>query len=80
MCSNKEELITIITKFAQSGWDLIDTPAKNWLDAKDNKEVSGVAATKLIAAIERAEQECGSCGCEFDILYKKALEMKELLV
>ena len=66
-----QELDGIVTKFAQSGWDLLDAPAKTWLDAKDNKS----AKAELIAAIEQADKECGSCGCEFDPLYKKALEL-----
>ena len=27
----------------------------------------------LIAAVEQADVECGSCGCEFDPLYKEFL-------
>lgn len=66
------ELRAIITKFAESGWDLIDAPAKAWLAGEECKE-------ELIAAIERADKECGSCGCEFDPLYKKFLAMKDLV-
>ena len=62
------ELTSIIKKFAESGWDVIDAPSKNWL-------TSGEAGTTeaLRAAIEQADKSCGSCGCEFDPLYKKAL-------
>lgn len=67
-----EELVKIITKFAESGWDLIDAPSKAWLEGRGDKD-------KLIAAIEQADKECGSCGCEYDPLYKRALELKELL-
>jgi hypothetical protein len=66
------ELKGIITKFAESGWELIDAPAKAYLYGNGDKEI-------LITAIEQADKECGSCGCEFDPLYKKALELKELL-
>lgn len=69
------ELIGIIEKFAESGWDLIDGPAKAWLVTKDGKEVDEITTAKLIAAIEQADKECGSCGCEFDPLYKRALEL-----
>jgi len=79
MQSQRDELIKIITKFAESGWDLIDAPAKTWLRTKDNSEESKTAAIELISAIEKADQECGSCGCEFDLLYKKALAMKNLI-
>ncbi len=66
------ELRSIITKFAESGWDLIDAPAKAWLGGEQCR-------SELISAIEKADMECGSCGCDFDPLYKKALEMKDLL-
>jgi hypothetical protein len=66
------ELTGIITKFAESGWELIDAPAKAYLKGNGNKEI-------LISAIERADKECGSCGCEFDPLYKRVLELKDLL-
>lgn len=68
----KEELKQIMEKFAASGWDLIDAPAKAWLDGTGDKEA-------LIAAIEQADRECGSCGCEFDPLYKRALALKDTL-
>jgi len=63
-----EELKTIMEKFAASGWDLIASPARQWLDGNADKDV-------LTAAIQQADQECGSCGCDFDPLYKRALEL-----
>lgn len=63
-----EELKDIMEKFAESGWDLISVPAQQWLDGKSDKEA-------LISSIKQADKECGSCGCEFDPLYKKALEL-----
>ena len=65
------ELVKIIEKFAESGWDLIDAPAKAWLESEADESV----AVKLVEAIEQADKECGSCGCEFDSLYKRALEL-----
>lgn len=62
------ELIKILEKFAQSGWDLIDAPSKTYLLNQSNKQ-------ELVAAIQNADALCGSCGCEFDPLYKKALEI-----
>ncbi|MDE5991167.1 MAG: hypothetical protein K2H36_06265 [Clostridia bacterium] len=62
------ELRTIMEKFAASGWDLIAVPAQQWLDGKGDK-------SSLIEAIKQADKECGSCGCDFDPLYKKALEL-----
>ena len=63
-----EELKSIMEKFAASGWNLISVPAQQWLDGKFDREV-------LISAIKQADSECGSCGCEMDPLYKRALEL-----
>ena len=64
-----EELKTIMQKFVESGWDLIAIPAQQWLDGKSDKE-------SLISAIKQADEECGSCGCELDPLYKRALSIQ----
>lgn len=63
-----EELESIMKKFVESGWDLISIPAQQWLDGKADKDT-------LILAIKQANEECGSCGCELDPLYKRALEL-----
>lgn len=63
-----EELKIIMEKFAASGWDLIAVPAQEWLDGKADNNA-------LISAIEQADMECGSCGCDFDPLYKRALKL-----
>ncbi len=63
-----EELKAILDKFAQSGWDLIAGSTKAYLEGN-------AAKSELIKAIEQADKECGSCGCEFDSLYKKALSL-----
>jgi len=68
MSVKNEEFTKIITKFAESGWDLIDEPSKAWLDGKKSNE-------DLRPIIEQANNECGSCGCEFDPLYKRAIEL-----
>jgi hypothetical protein len=75
MLDQENELTKIITKFAESGWDLIDTPSKTWLNVNDNGEISKTVTEELIAAVKQADNECGSCGCEFDPLYKRALEL-----
>lgn len=62
------ELRIIMEKFAASGWDLIAVPSQEWLDGKADKDA-------LISAIKQADKECGSCGCDFDPLYKRALEL-----
>lgn len=63
-----EELRIIMRKFADSGWDLIAQPAQDWLDGKAD-------IPALTKAIKQADEECGSCGCDFDPLYKRALEL-----
>lgn len=63
-----KELKEIMEKFVASGWDLIAIPAQQWLDGNVDK-------VKLVEAIEQADVECGSCGCELDPLYKRALEL-----
>ena len=63
-----EELKSIMEKFAASGWDLISVPAQQWLDGKFDRE-------EFISAVKQADRECGSCGCEMDPLYKRALEL-----
>ena len=62
------ELDVIMKKFAASGWDLMSLPAQQWLDGEADKEA-------VIAAVGEADKECGSCGCEYDPLYKRALEL-----
>jgi len=71
--SVNHDLVSIATKFAECGWDAIDAPAKDWLGTKDDPGKKSA----LVAAVRRADAECGSCGCEFDPLYKKALELLE---
>ena len=58
----------ILTKFRDSGWELIAVPAAGWLDGKYDYEA-------LLAAVKQADEECGSCGCDFNPLYKEALEI-----
>lgn len=63
-----EELKMIMEKFAASGWDLISVPAQQWLDGRADKDT-------IASAIRQADKECGSCGCNLDSLYKRALEL-----
>lgn len=62
------ELREILEKFADSGWSLIATPAKEWLSGHGDAET-------LLAVILQADRECGSCGCSMDPLYKRAIEL-----
>lgn len=63
-----DELRAIMEKFAASGWELIAVPAQQWLVGKSDRQT-------LIDAVTQADKECGNCGCEFDALYKRALEL-----
>jgi hypothetical protein len=65
------ELVKIVEKFAESGWDLIDAPSKKWLAADGSANMT----VELLKAVEQADKDCGSCGCEYDPLYKRALEL-----
>lgn len=76
----RAKLADIIKKFADSDYDVISGPAKEWLESMDDGEKSKVAAAALEEALNKAVSECGECGCEFDALYKEALAMKDLFV
>lgn len=63
-----EEIKNILEKFTESGWDLIAIPSKAYLNNTGSVE-------DLIKSVEQADIECGSCGCEFDTLYKRCMEL-----
>ena len=58
----------ILKKFAASGWDLIAAPSKKWLAGEENRD-------ELLTAIRQASAECSINGCEYEPLYKQALEL-----
>ena len=64
-----EELAQILETFAASGWELLAAPAMDWLTGRGDKQT-------LLAAIRRADAVCGGCGCAYDPLYKRALELE----
>lgn len=38
--TNREELVKVISKFVESGWDLVAAPSKEWLEGNiDSKEL-----------------------------------------
>ena len=63
-----DELKAILEEFAVSGWELIAVPSQAWLNGHGDRQA-------LLTAIRQADQECGSCGCPLDPLYKRALEL-----
>ncbi len=66
------EFRSIIETFAACGWDVLDGPAQTWL-----KDPASYPA--LLEAIKAADLACGSCGCELDPLYKRALALAAVL-
>ena len=68
----QSELHSILERFADSGWELIADPARAYLGGGDCKG-------ELILAVEQANEECGSCGCEYDALYRRFLALKHAL-
>jgi len=64
------ELITIVTKFKDSSYELISLPSRKWLLAANDANTAD-----LIDAVAQADVECGNCGCELDPFYKRALEL-----
>lgn len=57
-----------MVRFALAGWDLISQPARQWLEGTAEKK-------SLIAAIQQADELCGSCGCDMDSLYRRAIKL-----
>jgi hypothetical protein len=68
----EQELRSIIKRFAESEWELISAPAIAYLSGEDCNDW-------LVSAIEQANEECGSCGCDYDELYRRFLELKYAL-
>lgn len=66
------ELRGIITKFAHSGYQLIEQPSQAWLEGADNKN-------ELISAIKQADDECGEGACEMGMLYKRVIRLQAFL-
>ncbi|MDP3447411.1 MAG: hypothetical protein Q8S22_05055 [Eubacteriales bacterium] len=68
----EHELRSILRRFADSGWELISAPANAYLCGESCKD-------ELIRAVEKANEECGDCGCEYDALYRRLLALKKAL-
>ncbi|MCE5188086.1 MAG: hypothetical protein LLF75_02715 [Eubacteriales bacterium] len=66
------EIREILKRFSDSGWELISVPASAYLSGEDCKD-------ELIEAVKQADEECGSCGCEYDALYKRFLALSSTL-
>lgn len=81
--ARRNRLADIMKKLVEADlpaeWGLKEA-AQAWLDGKDNTDASRAAAALVVPALEKAILECGSCGCEFDSLYKEAIKASDLLV
>ena len=81
--ARRNRLADILKTFAEADlpaeWGLKEAAAE-WLAGKDDAEASKAAAPMVVAALEKADAACGSCGCEFDALYKEALKNADMLV
>jgi len=75
MTVKNKELVKIVVKFAESGWDILDKPSKKWLSANNGNGLTKTITNELIEAVKQADKECGNCGCDYDPLYKSALEL-----
>ena len=75
MTVKNEELVKIVVKFAESGWDILDEPSKKWLSANNENGLTNTVTNELIEAVKQADKKCGNCGCDYDPLYKSALEL-----
>ena len=81
--ARRARVADLMTFFAENDspaeWGLKEAAAE-WLAGKDDAEASKAAAPKLVAALEKATAECGSCGCEWDAMYQAALVEKDVFV
>ena len=68
----EHELRIILKRFADSGWELLSAPAAAYLCGESCKDA-------LISAVTQANEECGTCGCEYDALYERFLALKHAL-
>lgn len=68
----EQELRAILKRFADSEWELISAPSSAYLSGEDCNDW-------LISAVQQANEECGSCGCEYDALYRRFFELQNSL-
>ena len=60
MLTVNAELVALVEKFAESGWDLIGEPAKAWLAAYSSGRDLNAAAEVLLKPSNSADVECGA--------------------
>lgn len=67
-----KELRAILETFADSGWEALSAPACGYLEGALSREA-------LRAAVARAGEACGACGCALDALYPRSLALLDAL-
>ena len=78
------KLAEVLSKLAQDSslpaeWGIKDA-ANEWLTNKNNADASKLASEKVLAAVKKADAECGNCGCDCDELYKEVIKNADCLV
>ena len=64
-------------------YDIVDelqAAGKEWLEAFNDGEKSKAASERLRAANKKALETCGTCGCDWDKLYKHIADEDDMLV
>lgn len=64
--THASESQAILSWFSQCCWPLLATASQDYLAGKIDKAA-------LLEVMKEADCQCGSCGCEFDALYKKVI-------
>ncbi len=74
-----EVMAQLATADMPAEWGLKEA-CTEWLASKEDGDASKVASEKVRAAVKKAIAECGSCGCDFDKLYKFIVDNDDMLV
>ncbi len=79
----RTKLAEVLSVFASNDspaeWGLKEA-ACEWLENMENAAGSKTAAEKVREAVKKADAACGTCGCEWDKLYKHVKENDDMLV
>jgi pyruvate-ferredoxin/flavodoxin oxidoreductase len=83
----RKKLLEVAVQIAEtklhdsSGWiGELQIAAKEWIEAFNDGEASKAASERLRKANAKAMHECGSCGCDWDALYKYIADSDDMLV
>ena len=84
----REKLLQVVSKIADENLPAdvpaeikeLQAAAKEWVEAYSDGSKSKAASEKLRCANKKAIEICGSCGCEWDALYKHIADEDDMLV